>query len=67
MLSVARVTRGLSALLVAGVIWPANPAYAVIKNVNEASDVCSATANPCSITQAVETVPGAVLDFGLVA
>ncbi|MEE8311959.1 MAG: hypothetical protein V3R77_06865 [Candidatus Binatia bacterium] len=57
--------RVLVGLLAAGVLWPANPARAVITNVDAASDVCSPTANPCSITQTVKTVPGAVLDFGL--
>ena len=61
----APVVRVLVGLLAAGVLWPANPARAVIINVDAASDLCSPTANPCSITQTVKTVPGAVLDFGL--
>jgi len=39
-------------------------ASAVITNVDEADDLCSPTADPCSITDKVEVVSGAVLDFG---
>jgi hypothetical protein len=61
----APLVRVLVGMLVAAALWPANPARAVITNVDAASDVCSSTANPCSITQTIETVAGAVLDFGL--
>ena len=41
-----------------------SPAAAVISNVDHADDVCAPTANPCTITQTVKTVNGAILNFG---
>ena len=39
-------------------------AHALITNVDEATDICPANADPCNITQVVQLVPGATLDFG---
>ena len=51
----------LGALLV--VLAP-RMATATIFNVDQASDVCPNTADPCIINQTIEVVDGAVLDFG---
>jgi cysteine-rich repeat protein len=42
--------------------WTARPAVA---EVDEAADVCPATANPCLVAEPVAVDSGAVLDFGL--
>jgi cysteine-rich repeat protein len=55
-------------ILLAGLLaslgsWPSS-ARADILNVDAATDICPASANPCSITQRVQTVDGAILNFG---
>jgi cysteine-rich repeat protein len=40
-------------------------AHALISNVDEATDICSADADPCLITQVVQLNDNAVLDFGV--
>lgn len=51
-------------LLAAILLWPAAFAHAVITNVDEASDICIPSADPCIIDQEVQIKPGAVIDFG---
>ncbi len=51
-------------LLAAGLLLVARPSAAIITNVDDATDVCPASANPCIISDTVQTVDGAILDFG---
>ena len=60
----ASLYRLCASLTVAWLVAAPWPAAAVITNVDEADDVCAPTADPCNITERIETVPGAVLDFG---
>jgi cysteine-rich repeat protein len=41
-----------------------SPASALIAGADDATDLCAAAADPCQVTQVVETVDGALLDFG---
>jgi hypothetical protein len=57
---------GLVVMAIAAALATFAPfASADLTNVDDASDVCPPTADPCIVTQAVEMVDGAVLDFGL--
>jgi cysteine-rich repeat protein len=51
--------------LVATLALTAASAHAQLTNVDDATDVCPPTADPCIITQEVGIADGAVLDFGL--
>jgi cysteine-rich repeat protein len=54
------------AALLAGALtlFYAHTSWAVITNVDSASDVCSNASDPCVISDTVEVVDGATLDFG---
>jgi len=55
--------------LVAAAAWAAilvhgTPARATLTNVGAATDICSASSDPCVLTQPAEVLDGAVIDFG---
>ena len=61
----SRATRVLAASVAAFVTLWGTQSLAVISNVDQASDICAADADPCVVDQQVKIVDGAILDFGL--
>jgi len=51
-------------LAVGLVLALAGPVHAVIKNVDEADDICPSTDDPCFISEEVEIDSGSTIDFG---